>query len=266
MSEKSAKKYSKISSLSRQMMSAFELVLAVNARDAERFIRLGVSSECCITTGNIKFDQKFDTNGHESYYPLWLNNPQKPLIWLAASTHKGEDEVLLQAHKLVLQRVGDAKLIIVPRHPERFDDVAAAIERLGFSYARRSNSSAWKDDAQVLLGDTMGELMLAYELADIAFVAGSIVPVGGHNMIEPASLGKPVLSGSYVHNFSEIYRELEQQGGAKTVSTTMEISDTVVELMESAELRTNMGAKAKAVVEQSRGALAKTVKQLEPFL
>lgn len=266
MSEKSAQKYLKIKSLSQKMMSALTLVLPVNNRDAARFIRLGVKPDSCKVTGNIKFDQCFTTNGHDSYFPEWAGEQRKPMIWLAASTHKGEDEQILRAHRLILEKNEGAKLIIVPRHPERFEDVAHMIESSGMRYSRRSQQESWSYQSQVLLGDTMGELMLAYKLTDIAFVAGSLVPVGGHNMIEPASLGKPVLSGPYVHNFDEIYQELEKRGGASTVGTVEDIAAIVVELMNNKDQRLDMGRRAKTVVEQSRGALGKTVEQLEPFL
>lgn len=265
MSEKSAQKYLKFRTLSQQMMSAFKLVLPVNEKDAKRFIRLGVSPERCVTTGNIKFDQVFKSNGDESYFHSWENNPST-LVWLAASTHKGEDEILLKAHQKVLESLPEAKLIIVPRHPERFDEVSDLVAELGFSFHKRSQPDTWNDDNQVMLGDSMGELMLAYKLSDIAFVGGSLVPIGGHNMIEPASLGKPVLSGPHVHNFSEVYRELSTQGGAKTVDSVESISAAVTRLMLEQQERQLMGQKTLAVVEQSRGALDKTVNQLEPFL
>lgn len=265
MSEKSAKKYLKFRTLSRQMMSAFKLVLPVNDKDAQRFIRLGVNSERCVTTGNIKFDQVFKSNGGESYFHGWESD-SKTLVWLAASTHKGEDEILLKAHQQVLESLPDAKLIIVPRHPERFDEVSDLVADLGFTFHRRSQPESWDELNQVMLGDSMGELMLAYKLADIAFVGGSLVPIGGHNIIEPASLGKAVLSGPYVHNFSQVYRELKSQEGAKTVTAVEDISGAVIELMLDKQKRDLMGQKALAVVEQSRGALDRTVKQLEPFL
>ncbi|GAA0203992.1 lipid IV(A) 3-deoxy-D-manno-octulosonic acid transferase [Kangiella japonica] len=265
MSEKSAQKYLKFSTLSQQMMKAFKLVLPVNDKDAQRFIRLGVNPNQCVTTGNIKFDQQFTCNGDESYFHGWEGD-SKTLVWLAASTHKGEDEILLKAHQQVLQSLPDAKLIIVPRHPERFDEVSNLVAGLGFTYHRRSQPDAWNEQNQVMVGDSMGELMLAYKLTDIAFVGGSLVPIGGHNMIEPASLGKPVLSGPHVHNFSEVYRELVGQEGAKTVATVGEISEAVISLMVDEQKRQLMGQKAQAVVEHSRGALEKTVNQLEPFL
>lgn len=266
MSEKSAQKYAKISSLSKQMMDTFSLVLPINQCDAERFVRLGVDPERCITSGNIKFDQEFNANGDESFFPNWSKSENKPLIWLASSTHKGEDEIVLKAHELVLEKIPQAKMIIVPRHPERFDDVATVVASHGFSFARRSKAETWDAQVQVLLGDTMGELMLAYKLTDIAFVAGSLVPIGGHNMIEPASLAKPVLSGPHVHNFNEIYGELEFHGGARTVANVREIADAVVELMNDEQQRQTMGTKALEVVERNHGAVDKTIEQLEPFL
>ena len=166
----------------------------------------------------------------------------------------------------MLEKLPQAKLIIVPRHPERFDEVEHLIQESGFSFARRSQPDTWRESTDVLLGDSMGELMLAYQLSDVAFVAGSLVPIGGHNVIEPAMLGKPVLSGPYVHNFQEIFHELESQGGALQASTDGEISELVVDLLENENRRNAVGSNAKKVVEKSRGALKRTVKELEPFL
>lgn len=264
MSQKSADKYLKIKSLSTSMMQSFSKVLAVGEHDCERFIKLGVSPENCQTTGNIKFDQEFQLNGANGYFPPWSSHQEA--VWLAASTHKGEDQLLLEAHRFVIDAFPQAKLIIVPRHPERFDDVARMIEGNGFSYARRSDAESWESSVDVLLGDTMGELMLAYELAGVAFVAGSLVPVGGHNMIEPAVLGKPIISGPHVHNFQEIFRELEEGGGAFKAGTARQISDIVIELFKNEAYREKVGNQAKAVVEKSRGALKRTVKALVPFL
>ena len=264
MSRKSANNYLKIESLINEMMSAFSLVLAVCEADAQRFISLGVDAERSRVTGNIKFDQAFDVNEENGYYLPW--SERKTLVWLAASTHRGEDQILLSAHKKVLEKLPQAKLIIVPRHPERFDEVEHLIQESGFSFARRSQPDTWRESTDVLLGDSMGELMLAYQLSDVAFVAGSLVPIGGHNVIEPAMLGKPVLSGPYVHNFQEIFHELESQGGALQASTDGEISELVVDLLENENRRNAVGSNAKKVVEKSRGALKRTVKELEPFL
>ncbi|AOE49273.1 lipid IV(A) 3-deoxy-D-manno-octulosonic acid transferase [Kangiella sediminilitoris] len=264
MSENSAKKYLKVGSLSREMMGAFYLVLAVGEDDRARFVRLGVSPEKTLVTGNIKFDQTFEENGRPSYYPLWQENSAP--VWLAASTHRGEDEIILQAHEKVLKQIPDAKLVIVPRHPERFNEVAKLIESHKLSYARRSEENTWQVSVQILLGDTMGELMMAYKLADVAFVGGSLVSIGGHNMIEPASLGKPIISGSHVHNFKEIFGQLKLKGAALTADNADSISSVVVRLLGNPEERIGMGLSAKAVVEQSHGALDKTVEALKPFL
>ncbi|WP_223668539.1 lipid IV(A) 3-deoxy-D-manno-octulosonic acid transferase [Kangiella shandongensis] len=264
MSAKSASKYLKIASLSQQMMSTFERILPVGKEDEARFIKLGVSSDKCMVTGNIKFDQAFEQNGRPSFFPPWQE--QGYLVWLAASTHKGEDELLLQAHQKVREELPDVKMVLVPRHPERFDEVTKLVTSYGFSFARRSQPEAWQASADVLVGDSMGELMLAYQLCDLAFVAGSLTPIGGHNMIEPASIGKPILSGPYVHNFDEIFHQLELHGGAVTVDSVDAISTMVIQLLKDREQRMEMGQKAKAVVEQSRGALDKTVEALRPFL
>lgn len=292
LSQKSADQYSKIASLSQQMMSALTLVLPVGEQDGQRYIDLGLEPGRCRVTGNIKFDQTFDINGHDSYFPMWddplaahssnhssnHSSDEKSLggasssdkvesaVWIAASTHKGEDEIILKAHQKILQELPDAKLIIVPRHPERFSEVAQLISSYELKFSRRSQPDDWDKSSQVLLGDSMGEMMMAFKLAQVAFVAGSLIPVGGHNIIEPASIGKPVLSGPYVHNFAEVFKELEASGGAKTAASEGDISSIVIDLLGSPEKAREMGCRAKAVIEKNRGALDKTIQELEAFI
>ncbi|MBD3668737.1 MAG: lipid IV(A) 3-deoxy-D-manno-octulosonic acid transferase [Kangiella sp.] len=262
LSERSAQKYEKVSSLSKEMMDAFVKVLAVNNQDAERFQRIGLTSDKATVTGNIKFDIDIPQFSDHEYYPQWKGRQ----VWIAASTHKGEDELVLKAHQLICEQVPDARLILVPRHPERFESVARLISVTELRMARRSQPDSWNEDAQVLLGDTMGEMMKAFNISDITWVGGSFAEIGGHNPIEPAVLAKPVLTGPYIFNFNEIFGDLIAAGGAQMVQNEFELAGKIVELMQSPDTAYDMGQKALQVIERNRGALDKTVSVIEQYL
>lgn len=262
LSERSAQKYEKVFSLAKEMMAAFVKVLAVNQHDAERFQRIGLSVDKSVVTGNIKFDIDIPQFSDHEYYPEWKGVP----VWIAASTHKGEDELILKAHQLICQQVPNARLILVPRHPERFESVARLITESGFNMARRSQPSSWNKDAQVLLGDTMGEMMKAFNISDITWIGGSFAEVGGHNPIEPAVLAKPVFTGPHIFNFNEIYCDLINAGGAQMVENETELARSIVELMQAPDENQDMGKKALQVIENNRGALDKTVSVIEEYL
>ncbi|MEJ6655680.1 MAG: lipid IV(A) 3-deoxy-D-manno-octulosonic acid transferase, partial [Pseudomonas sp.] len=208
LSERSARGYQRVSGLVRPMFSALDWVAVQTAAEAERFLALGVRQTAMTVTGSIKFDLKPGVEllaTAAQWRAQWGERP----VWIAASTHSGEDEIVLAAHRQVLQQHSDALLILVPRHPERFDAVARQIEGAGLSMVRRSAGNMPTPSDQVLLGDTMGELMQFYACADVAFVGGSLIPGGGHNYLEPAALGLPVLSGPHRFYFAEISGLLE---------------------------------------------------------
>ncbi len=262
MSERSARKYQKVSSLALEMMESFRAILAVNQSDAERYKGLGLPAENVVVTGNIKFDIDLPQFADHSYYPDWKGLP----VWIAASTHKGEDELVLKAHQKVREKVPQARLILVPRHPERFDSVAGLITDFGFKFSRRSKPNTWCKSAEVLLGDTMGELMQAFNISDLALVAGSFAEIGGHNPIEPAVLAKPVLTGPHIFNFNEIFGDLIEAGGAQMVADQQELVAAVIQLFESKSNADSMGSKAAVVINTNRGALDKTVSVIESYL
>lgn len=262
LSERSAQKYEKVHSLAEEMMDAFVKILAVNQQDAERFQRIGLSVNNSVVTGNIKFDIDIPQFSDHEYFPQWKGRP----VWIAASTHKGEDELVLKAHQLICEKVPEARLILVPRHPERFESVARLISESGLSMARRSQPDSWDGSAQVLLGDTMGELMKAFNISDITWIGGSFAEIGGHNPIEPAVLAKPVLTGPYIFNFNEIFGDLIAAGGAQMVQNEVELADRIVKLMQTRDTAHDMGQKALQVIERNRGALDKTVSVIEQYL
>ena len=213
LSERSARGYARFPRLTAPMLAELSLIAVQTAAEAERFRQLGARPERVEVTGSIKFDLSVDPELPHRAAELrgaW-GAAQRPL-WIAASTHAGEDEVILAAHRQLLAERPDALLILVPRHPERFTQVFELCRREGFTTLRRSTGEALAADVQVLVGDTLGELLFLYALADLAFVGGSLVANGGHNLLEPAALGKPLLAGPHLFNFLEIAAQLREAG------------------------------------------------------
>ena len=161
----------------------------------------------------------------------------------------------MQAHQQMLKKIPNALLILVPRHPERFSSVAKEGRNAGLVLIRRSEGEVCSEATQIYLGDTMGEMLLFYSAADVAYVGGSLVPTGSHNMLEPAALGKPVLFGPHRFNFAEISQLLIDQGAAQEVTSASELADQLIQLLQQPERRQQMGAQGVRVVEQNRGAL-----------
>src|SRR5690606_1232324 len=187
-------------------------------------------------------------------------------IWIAASTHAGEDEIALAAHRQLRAHHPEALLILVPRHPERFDAVARLIEQTGFAFSRRSRGVIVDSDSAVLLGDTMGELLFLFGCADAAFVGGSLVERGGHNMLEPAAWSLPILTGSSDFNFREISALLQRAGALRQCDSAEQIADQLEVLFSIPEERARRGAAARAVVEGNRGALQRLLDEIDALL
>jgi 3-deoxy-D-manno-octulosonic-acid transferase len=187
-------------------------------------------------------------------------------VWIAASTHAGEDEIILAAHRQLLGARPDALLILVPRHPERFNAVFELCDRQGFSTRRRSLGEAVDAQTQVLLGDTMGELLFLYALADVAFVGGSLVPNGGHNLLEPAALGKPVLSGPHLFNFLDIAAQLREAGALREVADAAALTATVRSFWTDPAPAAEARAAGLAVLKNNQGALARLLDGLDRLI
>ena len=257
LSEKSARGYKRIASLSRTMLQSLNLIAAHGKADANRFLDLGAKPDRMIVTGNIKFDISLplDLESESAKLREILGNR---LIWIAASTHEGEEEIILAAHKKIREQYLQALLILVPRHPNRFDAVAKLAEQ-SFVIARRSQPQTVTQETAVYLGDTMGEMLLLYGAADIAFVAGSLIPRGGHNILEPAALSKPILTGVHLFNFLEISELFLSDRALIKVEDADSLSAQIIALAQDMEERERMGARALQVVMANRGALAKQV-------
>lgn len=256
LSERSARGYARFGRFARQTFARISAVAAQAPADAARFVALGVAPERVRVTGSIKFDLQVAASVQEQVQVLRRGWGCHRPVWVAASTHEGEDELMLDAHTAVRRRLPDALLVLVPRHPERFERVAALCRRRGFALARRSQGGACGPAVSVLLGDTMGELVTLLGAADVAFIGGSLVPVGGHNMLEAAAQGVPLVFGPQVFNFAAVSRLLLQEGAAAQVADSAALAALLGDWLSDAERRAQLGQAGRRVVEQNRGALA----------
>ena len=266
VSPRSVGKYRRLVPLFRKTLSHGILIAAQSETDAERFKSIGATPERTHVTGNIKFDFQ-PPAGIEELGLRWRekNAPGRP-IWVAGSTHEGEEAIVLDAHRRVLERFPDTLLVLVPRHPQRFDSVRELLAKRHDRAANRSSRATISPGTSVLLGDTMGELMMFYAASDVAFVAGSLVPIGGHNLLEPASVGRPVLTGPHNFNSEEIAQLLMDAGAAFIVKDTEQLAHAIAGLLEAAEMRIVMGAAGKAVLDANRGALDRLLTLVDPLL
>ena len=256
LSARSAKGYARFASLTRPMLQEMRLIAAQTQTEAERFRQLGARPECVQVTGSIKFDLTIDPQlliNARALREHW--QAQERPVWIAASTHEGEDEIVLAAHRQLLASYPNALLILVPRHPERFNNVFGLCQREGFATVRRSANVVVDSHTQVLLGDTMGELLFLYAVADSAFVGGSLVPNGGHNLLEPAALAKPVLSGPHLFNFLEIATMLRNAGALEEVDGAQGLAMAVQRLFELPHDAQQMGEAGLKVMKTNQGAL-----------
>jgi 3-deoxy-D-manno-octulosonic-acid transferase len=241
-------------------------VAAQSSTDADRFIALGADPARTRVVGNLKFDMRLGEAVAENGRELRRRYLGARPVWTAGSTHEGEEEIVLGAHAALERAVRGALLVLVPRHPQRFEGVAALLERRGLVFDRRGRSDTVRPEAQVLLLDTMGELTAFYAASDVAFVGGSLVPVGGHNLLEPAALGVPVITGPHTQNGPEIARLLIEAGGALEAADGVALAAAAGRLLADPALRERMGESARSFVEAHRGSLARLLALIEPLL
>ncbi len=268
LSAGSARGYRRVEALVRPMLSRLSDAGVQSRADAERFQELGLKPAATHVTGNIKFDLTLEEGLRreaERLRELWTLGGKRP-VWIAASTHPGEDEVILDAANH-LGQVTELKplLVLVPRHPERFETVAALCQNRGFNLALRSRNQNPDADTQVLLGDTMGELLLFFGASDVAFVGGSLVANGGHNLVEPAAWGLPLLSGPSQFNFVEVSNLLIEAGALELVEDAEQLARALRRLFEDQDLARKQGQAALEVSENNRGALEKTLELVRRY-
>jgi len=269
ISARSAGRYQRLGTLFRETLARTVLVAAQGAGDAERFRALGADPASTHVTGNIKFDFELPPDIAARGARLRAQYADGRPLWVAGSTHGGiEEQAVLEAQRRVRTLHPGTLLVLAPRHPPRFDEVAQALHASGVSFVRRSGAAASVTSAacEVLLLDSLGELLDFYAAADVAFVGGSLVTVGGHNLLEPAALGVPILTGPHHYNSEEIARLLIARGAAQVVHDGAELGGRVRALLADAAERESMGAAGRASVDSNRGALAKLLALIEPLL
>lgn len=258
LSARSATRYRRFHGIFNLLSANISHIACQHQADADRFAALGVSINKISITGSIKFDIDYSDAIREQGLALRARLGAKRPVWIAASTHEGEDEQLLAAHRTLLQKLPTALLILVPRHPQRFADVAQLVMQQELTVSRRT-SEAFTENAQVYLGDTMGELPLMLAAADIAFVGGSLIERGGHNLLEPAALGKPVLTGPSFFNFTDICQQLKNHGALRVVNDGDELVTALNEIMKDKRIMSQMGARAQETVDINKGSITRTL-------
>lgn len=266
LSVRSIGRYRRLARLFRETLRHGIIVGAQTAGDAERFRSIGAPAARTHVTGNLKLDIELPADlasrGSQLRALLGTGRP----VWVAGSTHEGEEEAVLAAHRAVQAACPEALLVLVPRHPPRFEAVAALLRRQGVAHVTRSSGAPVEAATQVLLGDTLGELVLFYAAADVAFVGGTLVPVGGHNLLEPAALGRPVLAGPQVFNAPDIAAMLVEAGAAELVADGAALGARVASLLRDPAAARAIGQRGAATVAANRGALERLLVLLRPLL
>lgn len=266
ISPRSLNGYRRFLPLFRETLSHGIIIAAQSKADADRFRSLGANSVRTWVIGNIKFDIELDENiaddGRALRNDLFGDRP----VWIAASTHEGEEEAVLAAHARLKSVQPDLLLVLVPRHPERFAEVGKRVGQHEFKSVTRTQGDRCEADTEVFLLDTMGELPLFYAASDIAFVGGSLVPVGGHNLLEPAALGLPVVSGPNVFNAQEIADMFIDNGACEIVPDAAGLAAEIEKLVAEPNAAKAMGERGREIVQSNRGSLAKLLGLLEPLI
>jgi 3-deoxy-D-manno-octulosonic-acid transferase len=266
LSAKSVARYRRFGSLFSGLFTANVQVAAQSAADADRFQSIGSAPERIHVAGNVKFDLQLAAGIIDQGRSLRAAFGSGRPVWIAGSTHAGEEEQLLAAHDELKKTVASPLLVLVPRHPQRFESVATLLARRGERFDRRSAAAPVRADADVLLVDSVGELAALYAAADVAFVGGSLVPVGGHNLLEPAALGVPGITGPYTANSREIARELMLRGGAVQVADAQTLANVLGQFFADPNMRRRAGASAREFVEAHRGTVARLIDLIDPLV
>jgi 3-deoxy-D-manno-octulosonic-acid transferase len=255
ISPRTANRYRKLASLFRAALVDVTIA-AQSVADAERFKALGAVN--VQVTGNIKFDIEIPDAVRAAGSAL-REKFGKRFVWVAGSTHPGEEQAAIEAHRKLLEQRNDALLVLVPRHPRRFQEVREMLSKCGLRFVSRSSGAPITDHDSIVFVDAMGELLNFYACADIAFVGGSLIPVGGHNLLEPAALGVPVLCCPHMFAAQDMANQLKDAGGLVEVLSAAHLSDELMRLAADAHVRQQLAARASTVLQANRGALRRTL-------
>ncbi|MEO5962806.1 MAG: lipid IV(A) 3-deoxy-D-manno-octulosonic acid transferase [Thermomonas sp.] len=265
LSARSLRGYRALAPLIHRALQSVRLVAAQSSEDGKRFVRLGAPAASVVVTGNLKFDMvpvDFDSFANE----FATARGRDGLVWIAASTHEDEEAAVLGAHRAVLKRYPNALMLWAPRHPERFRAVIQRAREAGMQVATRSEQHWPNAGSQVFVIDTLGELGRFYACAQVAFVGGSLQPIGGHNLLEPAATGTVILTGPHLHNFVDIARRLREAEAMRVVEDAGQLSSGLLELFADDAARDRMSTNARRLLDQGRGALERTLALIEPAL
>ena len=262
LSEKSSRGYRKIPALVHPALAQVSVIATQTQDDANRFIAIGAAIEKVNTLGNIKFDVEIPPSTLAQGLQIKADLFEGRFVWLIASTHKDEEAVFLELYTEIKQKIPELLLVIVPRHPERFADVKKLCEQFQLAVVMRTTGARAYTETDVYLVDTMGELKALYAAADVAFVGGSMVPVGGHNILEAAAVGVPVMFGPHMENFKEIARSVLSHDAALQCQNKDELVKTILSLYQQPDYRQSLAEKGKAFVRYNQGAIARICKML----
>lgn len=265
LSEKSFKGYRRMIPITCPMLKKINVIAAQSQSDALRFEKLGATRDQLKVVGNLKFDMVPRLDLWDAGLE-WRGELGNRPVWIAASTHPGEEEQVLEAHRLILAQHPNALLLLVPRHPERFDRVAELCKTSNFSTQRLTENNFPSLTTQIFIVDAMGMLPKFYRAADVAYVGGSLVPIGGHNIIEAASAKSAILFGPHMHNFTAIADQFHQAGACEEVEDSKSLAQEVLKLLENPAHRQTLIQAADQIVIENTGALEKTVREISLLL
>ncbi|OAT28655.1 lipid IV(A) 3-deoxy-D-manno-octulosonic acid transferase [Proteus myxofaciens] len=266
LSERSAAGYQKLGHFVKNILRKITLIAAQNQEDGDRFIELGLKRSHLHVTGSLKFDISVTPELAARAVALRRQWAAHRPVWIATSTHEGEEAIILESHKKLLAQFPHLLLILVPRHPERFAKAEQLTQEAALTYVLRSADTIPDAQTQVVIGDTMGELMLLYGIADLAFVGGSLVERGGHNPLEAAAHAIPVLMGPHTFNFKNICAKLDQAEGLITITDSDSLVSAVASLLNDEDYRRYYGRHAVEVLHENQGALLRLLTLLSPYL
>ena len=266
ISDDSMKKYSFLFGLFKDSVSQGIVVAAQSDEDAQKFISLGAKQERIFVTGNLKFDTEINLDSSMDVDLFKNEFMGQRFSWTAGSTHDREEIEAIRAHKSIKEKIPNALLILAPRKPERFQVVSKMLDQSGLSYCKWSESKEKKIDSDVLLGDKLRALLFFYSVSEVTFVGGSLFDIGGHNLIEPAILMKPILTGPKLENVQEISDQFRSNQAIIIVNNHKDLSSSVIELSDDQERCHQMTNNAKQVIEKNKGSKEKILQLIQPHI
>ncbi len=272
ISQKSYRRYRLLKRFFKKVLDNVSCFCMQSYKDSERIIGIGAERDRIVVVGNIKYDQlKEELNPEDiKRFRESLGLNEKRPIFIAGSTHRGEEGIIMEVFNELRKEFGDLFLILAPRHPERVREVISLVERYGYKYIKRSEfleiPPNLEDERDILILDTVGELGKIYGVGDIIYVGGSLVNSGGHNILEPAVYRKPVIFGPYMHNFEDIARELKENGGGIEVKGREELVEEVKKLLKDRDLRERLGELAYESIKKNRGVIERSMEVVRDYI